>query len=65
MDHEIVKNHVTDVAESTLVNANDNFELVHVSQGGGTNNDEQDMRMLGRTQVLNVGRPSPNACTAY
>ena len=29
-------------------------EMRNISQLGGTNNDEHDMRMLGRTQVLNV-----------
>jgi choline transport protein len=51
MDSEIVKNHI---AESSSVDANDTFEMGNVSHLGGTNNDEHDMRMLGRTQVLNV-----------
>jgi len=51
MDNEIVKNQI---AESSSVDANDNFEMRNISQLGGTNNDEHDMRMLGRTQVLNV-----------
>jgi hypothetical protein len=42
------------VAESSSVEGNDQFEMGHISQLGGTNNDEHDMRMLGRTQVLNV-----------
>jgi hypothetical protein len=54
MDHEIIKNHV---AESSSVEANDNFEMRNISQLGGTNNDENDMRQLGRTQVLNVSIP--------
>jgi len=51
MDNEITKNNI---AESSSVDANDNFEMGHISQLGGTNNDEHDMQMLGRTQVLNV-----------
>jgi hypothetical protein len=51
MDNDIVKNHM---AESSSFEANDNFEMRNISQLGGTNNDEHDMRMLGRTQVLNV-----------
>jgi hypothetical protein len=42
------------VAESSSVDANDNFEMRNISKLGGTNNDESDMRMLGRTQVLNA-----------
>jgi hypothetical protein len=53
MDNEIMKNHI---AESSSVEANDNFEMRNISQLGGTNNDEHDMRMLGRNQVLNVRR---------
>jgi choline transport protein len=55
MDNDIVKSHR---AESSSVEANDNFEMQNMSQLGGTNNDEHDMRMLGRTQVLNVREPT-------
>jgi choline transport protein len=55
MDNEIKNN----IAESSSVEANDNFELQNISKLGGTNNDEHDMAMLGRTQVLNV-RDSKN-----
>jgi hypothetical protein len=51
MDNDLAKSHM---AESSSVEANDNFEMQNISQLGGTNNDEHDMRMLGRTQVLNV-----------
>jgi hypothetical protein len=51
MDNDLAKSHM---AESSSVEANDNFEMRNISQLGGTNNDEHDMRMLGRTQVLNV-----------
>jgi choline transport protein len=51
MDTEIMKNHI---AESSSLEANENIEMQNISQLGGTNNDEHDMRMLGRTQVLNV-----------
>jgi hypothetical protein len=47
MDAEIAKHHVTE-------SSSEQYEMVNVSQMGGTNNDKQDMRMLGRTQVLNV-----------
>jgi hypothetical protein len=53
MDNEIMKNHM---AESSSVEANDNIEMQNFSQLGGTSNDEHDMRLLGRTQVLNVRR---------
>jgi hypothetical protein len=53
MDDEIMKNHI---AESSSVDANDNIEMQNISQLGGTSNDEHDMRLLGRTQVLNVRR---------
>jgi hypothetical protein len=53
MDNEIMKNHI---AESSSVEANDNIEMQNFSQLGGTSNDEHDMRLLGRTQVLNVRR---------
>lgn len=48
-----MKNHM---AESSSVEANDNIEMQNFSQLGGTSNDEHDMRLLGRTQVLNVRR---------
>ena len=53
MGHEAVKN----AAESSSVDAND-IEMVNASQFKGTSNDEHDMRMLGRTQVLNVSYPA-------
>ncbi len=53
MDNEIMKNQI---AESSSVEANDNIEMQNFSQLGGTSNDEHDMRLLGRTQVLNVRR---------
>jgi hypothetical protein len=48
-----MKNHI---AESSSVEASDNIEMQNFSQLGGTSNDEHDMRLLGRTQVLNVRR---------
>lgn len=36
---------------------NGGFELRNYSQLGGTENDERDMQMLGRTQQLNVCKP--------
>jgi choline transport protein len=51
MDNEMIKNNI---AENSSVEANDNFEMRNISQLGGTTNDEHDMRMLGRTQGLNV-----------
>lgn len=34
--------------------ADNGFEMQNYSQLGGTHADEQEMRMLGRTQQLNV-----------
>ena len=42
------------IVESSSVEATDNLEMQNISKLGGTNNDEHDMAMLGRTQVLNV-----------
>lgn len=39
---------------------NGGFELRNYSQLGGTENDERDMQMLGRTQQLNVRRSPPS-----
>jgi hypothetical protein len=46
-----------DVAESPSIESG--FELRNYSQLGGTENDERDMQMLGRTQQLNVRRLTP------
>lgn len=46
-----------DVVESPSMDGQ--FEMRNYSQLGGTENDERDMQMLGRTQQLNV-RPSPS-----
>jgi len=51
MDNEMFKNNIV---ESSSVEATDNLEMQNISKLGGTNNDEHDMAMLGRTQVLNV-----------
>lgn len=48
-----------DVHEGSLME-NGGFELRDYSQLGGTENDERDMQMLGRTQQLNVRR-SPDS----
>jgi len=34
------------------------YEMASRSKYSGTENDVRDMRMLGRTQQLNVGRPT-------
>ena len=50
-------------AKSQMAVADDEHELETFDSAlrnkyAGTAADERDMRMLGRTQVLNVGRPS-------
>jgi choline transport protein len=40
--------------ESSLEREENGFEMCNLTQLGGTEADEHDMRMLGRTQQLNV-----------
>jgi len=42
------------IVEGTSSTDSDGFEMRSLSKLGGTEADEQEMRMLGRTQVLNV-----------
>lgn len=52
MDIERQKGHVVESSHSDPTE--DGFEMRNYSQLGGTEADEQEMRMLGRTQQLNV-----------
>jgi len=45
------------VIEGASSSENDGFELPNISKLGSTAADEHEMRMLGRTQVLNVRDP--------
>ena len=62
MDNEIFKNNIV---ESSSVEGNDNIEMQNISRLGGTNNDEHDMAMLGRTQVLNVRESIPKVLAIH
>jgi hypothetical protein len=57
MATEFRKEFATD--ESSSDPENGAFEMQTRSKLGGTEADEQDMRMLGRTQQLNVRNPLP------
>jgi hypothetical protein len=49
------------IIEGGSAHENDHgFELQNLSKLGGTEADDHDMRMLGRTQVLNVRTPALN-----
>ncbi len=52
MDIERQKHHMVESSHSEPIE--DGLEMRNFSQLGGTEADEQEMRMLGRTQQLNV-----------
>jgi len=53
------KSSVLDAKDASPNRNEEAFEMQPLSQLGGTQNDERDMAMLGRVQVLNVSRPPP------